>query len=65
MFKNHQQTELNFELQQQLLARTVANMWLVKENEITRIINDDICTLFGLLFILLSPDINFTLAPIF
>jgi hypothetical protein len=45
MFKNHQQTELNFELQQQLLARTVANMWLGKEKEITRIIDDVICTL--------------------
>jgi hypothetical protein len=46
MFKNYQQTELNFELQHQLLARTLANMWLGKEKKITQIINDDICTLF-------------------
>jgi hypothetical protein len=38
--------EQSFELKQQLLARTVANMWLGKEKEITRIINDDICPLF-------------------
>ncbi len=63
MFKNYQQTEL--ELQQQLLARTVANMWLGKEKEITRNINDEICPLYWLLFIFIESRHKFHSGPYF